>query len=308
MARLKKWTWVIVTFVVILIVGGYAFSRHQSIENQYHLEMENAAAAIKDNNYTAAENYFQSALTRRNSDPTATNRLKQTKTFVNGMDQLENHHFSASKRTFARVYKIHKGSEVLNERAHKKIKEIEVVQKNVTKYNKTLDYARELNQAQSFELSNEQLDTLFNTKEFKKGYYSSIWKSAKALQKSNKTGLAQAVMPGSTNGNPQSSATSESSTSGTDSKSGNGTVSSLPKPNLSSSEQQAADNYSGSNEYTVTKKGTELNGQVISQAQITQARQDLGNRAGQFSDQDIRNLIKEANQKGISVSEAANNQ
>lgn len=308
---MRKWAWVIVTFVVILIVGGYAFSRHQSIEKQYHLEMENAAAAIKDKNYTAAENYFQSALTRRNSDPTATHRLKQTKTFVNGMDQLENHHFSASKRTFQQVYTIHNGSEVLNDRAHQQIKEIEVVQKNVTKYNKTLDYARELNQAQSFELSNEQLDILFNTKEFKKGYYTSIWKAARALQKSNKTGLAQTVIPDVADNRSSSqsnAAASESSTNGTSQAAGNGSVSSLPKPNLSSSEQQAANNYSGSNEFTVTKKDTELNGKVISQDQITKARQELGNRAGQFSDQDVRNLIKEAGQKGISVTDAANNQ
>lgn len=305
MARLKRWTWVIATLVVILLVGGYAFSRHQSIEKQYHLEMTNAEAAIKDNNYTAAENYFQDALTRRNNDKIATHRLKQTKIFVNAMSQLEKHHFATSKKTFAQVYKIHDGSQTLNTRAHQKIKEINQVQKNRTKYNKILKYARELNVAQEFSVSNEQLDRLFNDKTFKKGYYTDLWKSAKQLQKSNKTGLSQVVMPGSTNDNAsQSSANNNSQQNQTQNNNPNSGVSSLPEPNLSSSEQQAANNYSGSNEFTVTKKDTELNGKVISQDQINQARQQLGNKSGQLSDQDVRNLIKEAAQKGISVSEA----
>lgn len=309
-ARLRKWTWVIVTFVVILIVGGYDFSRHQSIEKQYHMDMENAAAAINDNNYTAAENYFQEALTRRNNDAVATHRLKQTKVFVSAMNQLENHRFGTSKNTFAQVYKIYHGSEVLNSRSHEKIQEIKKVQKNITKYNKVLKYARELNEAQEFTLSNQQLDTLFNTKEFKKAYYTSQWKTAKQLQKSNKTGLSQAVMPGSTSSSAQNSSngndsTATDGTTGASASSSSNSISTLPAPNLSSAEKQAADNYSGSNEYTVTKKDKELNGKVITQSQINNARQELGNKSGQFSDQDVRNIIKEAAQKGISVSEAA---
>ncbi len=309
-ARLRKWTWVIVTFIVILMVGGYAFSRHQSIEKQYHVDMENAAAAINDENYSAAETYFQAALTRRNNDSVATHRLRQTKVFVTAMSQLENHRFSTSKKTFAQVYKIHHGSKVLNLRAHEKITEIGKVQKNITKYNKVIKYARELNEAQEFSLSNVQLDSLFNTKEFKKGYYTSLWKTAKQIQKSNKTGLSQAVMPGSTSSSAQSPSSNNSSadnttTGATSGSSNSNGVSSLPAPNLSSSEKQAADNYSGSNEYTVTKKDTELNGKVITQAQINAARQELGTKSNQFSDQDIRNIIKEAAQKGISVSEAA---
>lgn len=305
MARLKKWTWVIVTLVVILLVGGYAFSRHQSIEKQYHLDMQNGAAAIKDNNYTAAENYFQAALTRRNNDQVATHRLKQTKIFVNAMSQLEDHRFATAKSTFAQVYKVHDGSTVLDECAHQKIKEIGKVQKNLTKYNKVLKYARELNEAQEFSLSNAQLDTLFNDKEFKKGYYTNLWQSAKKIQKSNKTGLSQAVMPGSTSASANTSAAQNTPAASSQSFANQASgIGGLPEPNLSSSEQQAADNYSGSNEFTVTKKDKELNGKVITQDQINQARQELGSKSGQFSDQDVRNLIKEAAQKGISVSEA----
>ena len=112
------------------------------------------------------------------------------------------------------------------------------------------------------------------------------------------------------------SGNTNSSTANSFEQSGSSTTSSSTTPAASSSsassskltaaEKKAAKNYKGKNEYTVTKKDTELNGKVISNSQINQARKSIskaGVDANAMSDQDVRNVIKGAHNKNQSINQ-----
>ncbi|HIW71185.1 MAG TPA: hypothetical protein H9875_01030 [Candidatus Levilactobacillus faecigallinarum] len=296
---MKKWVWVVATIVVALLIGGYAYSNHHATAKEYAAAMDNGRTALKAKNYTQAESYFQNALKRKLNDPTAQTYLTQTQRFVSGENALTARKFRNAQGRYQKVSDTKNGSDVLTKRAKQRLKQVKGIRANVTQFKELLTKAQEQNQALNYGVSNNTLDELFNNKKFQQSYYKNLYNQALALRKANNAGQTAAITKsGSTAASTSSSDTSNSSTGTSDSNANSSSAS------LTSSESAAAKNYKGKNEYTVTKKQTELNGKVITDAQISAARQTInaaGGQADAMSNQDVRVALQQADKKGISL-------
>ncbi|MGY5340570.1 hypothetical protein [Levilactobacillus spicheri] len=294
---MKKWVWVVATIVVALLIGGYAYSNHHATAKEYDAAMTNGRTALQAKNYTQAESYFQNALKRKLNDPTAQTYLTQTQRFVSGEDALTARKFARAEGRYQKVQDTKGGSPVLVKRAKQRLTTVKKIRANVAQFQQILTKAQEQNQALNYGASNNTLDELFNNKQFQQAYYKGLYTRALALRKANNAGQTSAVSSNSSTTTSPSS--SSSSTTGSTSTSGSSSSASL-----TSSEAAAASNYQGKNEYTVTKKQTELNGKVITAAQISSARQTInaaGGAADAMSDQDVRVAMQQADKKGLSL-------
>ena len=294
---MKKWVWVVATIVVAFFIGGYAYSNHHATAKEYDAAMTNGRTALQAKNYTQAESYFQNALKRKLNDPTAQTYLTQTQRFVSGENALTARKFANAQGRYQKVQDTKKGSAVLTSRAKKRLKQVKGIRGNVTQFKQTLAKAQEQNQALNYGASNNTLDELFNNKQFQQSYYKNLYNQALALRKANNAGQTAVVTSNSSSAATTSSSSNSSAAAASSS-------SSSSQASLTSSESAAAKNYKGSNEYTVTKKQTELNGQVITAAQISSARQTINSAGGQadaMSDQDVRVALQQAHKKGVSL-------
>lgn len=311
---MKKWVWVVATLVVALLIGGYAYSNHHATAKEYQAAMTNGRTALTNKDYTQAESYFQNAMKRRLNDKTAQTYLTQTQHFVSGEDALDARKFSRAQGRYQTVKDTKNGAKVLIQRATKRLKQLKVIQANVKQFKKLLKQAASENQALNYGTSNNTLDELFNNKQFQKVYYKDLYTQALALRKANNAGQASSSSSASSQTTASSSASSTTTssskaaaTSNSNSNSNSSSSSSSTKntgASLTSSESQAAKNYKGSNEYTVTKKQKELNGKTITASQISSARKTInaaGGQADAMSDQDIRVALQQADKKGMSL-------
>lgn len=293
------------TIVVALLIGGYAYSNHHATAKEYQAAMTNGKTALKAKHYTQAESYFQNALKRRLNDHRAQTYLTQTQRFVSGEDALSARKFSQAQAKYQTVKTTKDGSSVLVNRATTRLKLVKGIRANVVQFKKILNRAQEENQALNYGTSNTTLDELFNDKKFQQVYYKNLYSQALALRKANNAGQSQANTSSSNTTTATLPSTSSSTTRASSSRSTGTTASSQSSSAaLTSSESAAAKNYQGSNEYTVTKKQTELNGKVISADQIASARKTInaaGGQADAMSNQDVRVALQQADKKGLSL-------
>ena len=297
---MKKWVWVVATIVVALLIGGYAYSNHHATAKEYQAAMTNGKTALKAKHYTQAESYFQNALKRRLNDHTAQTYLTQTQRFVSGEDALNARKFGSAQTKYQTVKDTKKGSAVLVNRATTRLKLVKGIRANVVQFKKILNRAQEQNQALNYGTSNTTLDELFNDKKFQQVYYKNLYSQALALRKANNAGQSQVTTNSSSAATTSSNTTSSSATTPASQSSASQSSSAA----LTSSESAAAKNYQGSNEYTVTKKQTELNGKVITADQIASARKTInaaGGQADAMSNQDVRVALQQADKKGLSL-------
>lgn len=299
---LKKWVWVVATIVVALLIGGYAYSNHHATAKEYQAAMTNGRTALKNKDYTQAESYFQNALKRRLNDRTAQTYLTQTQRFVSGENAMDARKFGHAQARYQTVKTTKNGSTVLVNRATKRLKQVKVIRANVAQFKQLLSKAQDQNQALNYGTSNTTLDELFNNSKFQQVYYKNLYAQALALRKANNAGQTSVV----TNSSSAATSTTGSGTTTSSSSATTGTTSNSSSngASLTSSESAAAQNYQGSNEYTVTKKQKELNGKVITAGQISSARQTInaaGGQADAMSDQDVRVALQQANKKGLSL-------
>ena len=287
---MKKWVWVVATIVVALLIGGYAYSNHHATAKEYQAAMANGRTAIESKHYTQAESYFQNALKRRLNDKTAQRYLTQTQRYVDGEDALQARHFSAAQHHYAAVKATTNGSSVLVTRAKDRYKQVKVIKANVKQFKQLLSKAQGENKALNYGQSNTTLDELFNNAKFRQSYYKNLYDQALALRKANNAG--------------QTSQTSSAAAAASSSTAASSTTNSSSSASLTSSEKQAAKNYSGSNEYTVTQSEKELDGKTITAQQIASARKTIdsaGGNASAMSDQDVRVAMQQANKKSMSL-------
>ncbi|MCB4357459.1 hypothetical protein EFS21_07085 [Levilactobacillus brevis] len=294
---MKKWVWVVATIIVALLIGGYAYSNHHATAKEYQAAMANGRTAIQSKHYTQAESYFQNALKRRLNDAPAQRYLTQTQRFVSAENALDDLHFASAQKHYQTVKDTKNGSQVLTKRAQDRLKQVKTIRGNVKQFKKLLTKAQGQNEALNYGQSNTILDELFNNSKFRQRYYKNLYSQALALRKANNAGqtasLASSASSTAAASSSESSATSSS------------TATSSSSASLTSSEQAAAKNYSGSNEYTVTKKQKELNGKTITADQIASARKTInaaGVQADAMSDQDVRVALQQANKKDMSLS------
>ena len=259
--------------------------------------MANGRTAIQSKHYTQAESYFQNALKRRLNDAPAQRYLTQTQRFVSAENALDDLHFASAQKHYQTVKDTKNGSQVLTKRAQDRLKQVKTIRGNVKQFKKLLTKAQGQNEALNYGQSNTILDELFNNSKFRQRYYKNLYSQALALRKANNAGqtasLASSASSTAVASSSESSATSSS------------TATSSSSASLTSSEQAAAKNYSGSNEYTVTKKQKELNGKTITADQIASARKTInaaGVQADAMSDQDVRVALQQANKKDMSLS------
>ncbi|GEO74961.1 lipoprotein [Levilactobacillus namurensis DSM 19117] len=294
---MKKWVWVVATIVVALLIGGYAYSNHHATAKEYDAAMTNGRTALQAKNYTQAETYFQNALKRKLNDPKAQTYLLQTQRFVAGENALTARKFANAQNRYQKVQDTKDGSGVLRQRAKKRLTQVKGIRANVAQFKAILKQAQAQNQALDYGKSNSTLDQLFTNKQFQESYYKNLYTQALALRKANNASQSAASSSTTTTSDSAATSSSRDTTSGSQQQNSSSAA-------LTSSESKAAKNYQGSNEYTVTKKQKELNGKVITAAQISSARQTInaaGGQADAMSDQDVRVAMQQAHKKGISL-------
>ncbi|WP_304056941.1 hypothetical protein [Levilactobacillus namurensis] len=294
---MKKWGWVVATIVVALLIGGYAYSNHHATAKEYDAAMTNGRTALQAKNYTQAETYFQNALKRKLNDPKAQTYLLQTQRFVAGENALTARKFANAQNRYQKVQDTKDGSSVLRQRAKKRLTQVKGIRANVAQFKAILKQAQAQNQALDYGKSNSTLDQLFTNKQFQESYYKNLYTQALALRKANNASQSAASSSTTTTSDSAATSSSRDTTSGSQQQNSSSAA-------LTSSESKAAKNYQGSNEYTVTKKQKELNGKVITAAQISSARQTInaaGGQADAMSDQDVRVAMQQAHKKGISL-------
>lgn len=292
---MKKWIWTIVAVVVILVIGGVTFTSHHITQKAYTAAMTTGKTAVSKKNYSVAESSFQEALRHRTNDKVAKGYLTQTQNFVSAESAMTDHEFNVAKANYTKVKKAKTGLSTLSNRAKTALKLLKTVQLKAETFQDVYDQALTQNQGQSYEASNATLDRIFKDTAAQEVYYTDIYNKAVELRSANN----KAIKNGG-DGTGDGSAVDSSSSSSDHSSS--------TTPGLTDAEKAAVKNYKGSNEYTVKKSQTEINGKPITSAQISNARKilsSIGVPSGSFSDQDIRSGLIAAHKAGISFKDYA---
>ncbi len=210
---MKKWIWAVLIFLVAGVVGGYAVSHYRAEQLQYNRNVTNGKTAIEQANYTVAKNYFSRALTMKKDDQHATNLLAQTKRYVRATSEFKRNEFTSARNDYKAVTSYEKASTTLKERSETKIKLIDKIKRNVKKFNKQLQTAKEMNAAWNFYGSNSEIDSLLSNKEFEKGYYKTIYDQVLVLQRFNNAGIVADQGSFSTDTTPDDNQSSASTSS-----------------------------------------------------------------------------------------------
>ncbi|GAY71976.1 hypothetical protein [Lentilactobacillus kosonis] len=311
---MKRWIWILVAIIVAGSIGGYAYARHSQNNRLYDQQMTRGNAYIASKKYSSAETAFTNALKRKQDDKKATTFLKQTQTFVSAQKALNDRKFSESKQQFTDVKNTDQGNEQLIDRAKTNLATLKTVQANIKNYNKVYNQALDQAGEGQYMESNASLDKIFNDKAIHQTYYKDVLKKAEKLRDDNNKAInGQPNDQSTVDNDDDSSSTAVSPNLDPDSSSSNSQSNTNTNPDSSSAsltpeEQKQADNYKGSNEYTVKPGQNEIDGQEITNAQVNTARRDLqqsGFDTGAMSDQDVKNLIKGASEKNQSVTDYA---
>ncbi|EHO52605.1 hypothetical protein [Lentilactobacillus kisonensis] len=292
---MKRWIWIVITLVIALSVGGYAFARHSQNEKLYTDAMQRGTVQLSNKNYTAAETAYTNALKRKPNDEKATTVLNQTQSFMSANSSFNDRQFSAAKGNYQSVVNTKKGNELLKNRAKSRLALIKTIQANDKKYNDIYNQALNQTGEGKYAESNSTLDKIFSDKSIKQSYYKDILQRAEKLRDKNNSALNGST---SSNSNDFESSNSSSNTNN------NPNVASNSSASLTSSEKKAAANYKGSNEFTVTPGEKEINGKEITASQIASARKQIsaaGVDSNAMSDQDVRNVIKGAHNNNQSI-------
>ncbi|GAX03981.1 hypothetical protein IWT140_01615 [Secundilactobacillus pentosiphilus] len=295
---MKKWIWTIVVVVIVAIVGGVTFTSHHITQKAYTAAMTTGKKAVNKKNYSIAESSFQDALRHRTNDKQAQGYLTQTQNFVSAESAMSDHEFNAAKSDYMKVKNAKPALSTLSNRAKAALKVLKTVQLKAETFQGVYDQALTQNQGQSYEASNSTLDRIFKDAEAKEPYYTDIYNKAVELRSTNNKAINHDGDGTVDSSSSMPSASSDSSANSDSSAASHGITS-----GLTDSEKQAAKNYKGSNEFTVKKSQTEINGKAITAGQIASARKTLssiGVSSGSFSDQDIRNGLIAANKAGVS--------
>ncbi len=306
---MKKWVWAVATAIIIIIAGGLAYTSHHNVQAQYDDAMNSGKLAVQDKRYTAAETSFQAALRHKDSDKTAQAYLSQTQNYVAGNAAMNDGSFSTAKRAFSKVQNAKHGYDVLTKRAKTSLKRLKPIRLRAEMYTQIYDQAVTQYQAQTYTESNATLDRILTDKDAKQTYYQDTYNKAVELRSANNKAIKNGGDGTPASDSSSVAATTSDSSSATATTDSSSATSSSSVSGLTKAESEAAKNYKGTNEYTVKKSQTEINGKTITSAQITAARKTLKNAGVQessFSDQDIRTGLIAANKAGISYKSYVN--
>ncbi|ERL64664.1 hypothetical protein [Schleiferilactobacillus shenzhenensis] len=220
--------------------------------------------AVSTKAYDQALGYFESALLTKNGDKKAQALVKQTKAVLEAQNALAKNSFNAAKAAATAVKNVTGGDSSLNSAADELLTTINQVQTTYKAAQADLQKAQTAYDQKDYAGALATLNQLVHQSNISDSYYATLYTGALKLQVST----VQAQQ----------------------------TASTTPSTNTSSS---SSANSGG--EYSVNKQDTELNGQPITAAQITQARKDLqsqGVDSAAWSDLDIMKAIKVAHADG----------
>lgn len=298
--------WLLATVVIVALIGGYAYSKHNENDNQYQDAMELGAAHISNKEYAAAETAFEDALKQKPDDQKATTMLNQTQTFVSAQKLMKDNKFEDAQNDFEIVVDTKKGNDLLKNRAKVQLKKIEDIITNQKQFEEFYQDAKQQNDEGNYQESNRLLAKILEAANIKDRYYRDILAQAQDLKADNDAALAeQKAQKAKENkpAEPKATAPKEEEPEVTTPN-----VTGDKDAKLTESEQKAAKNYQGTNEYSVPESQNEINGQQITADQVTSARKAIsaaGVNSNAMSDQDIKNAIKAAHEKGQSIGEYA---
>lgn len=309
---MRKWIWLVVAIIVGLAVGGYSYARHAENQKLYYDALEQGSLQISNKKYTAAENEFMNALKKRPGDKRASLLLKQTQLFATAQANFDDKNYDAAKNGYTKVTDIKNGNKQLVSRSKDRLKLVKTIQSHLNRYTKIYNEALQQQKAGQYVDSNITLNGVLTDTSASQVYYRTIFNKSKKLRDSNNSAIENNSTPTDPNEantfekptdkslqNPNVAADSSSSSSAAAASSSSG---------LTSSEKQAADNYKGSNEYSVPDSKKKIKGRTASPRQIKDARKTLkaaGVDEGALSDQDIINAINGAFKKQQTLAEYA---
>ncbi|MCY9807365.1 hypothetical protein OXT66_07440 [Lentilactobacillus senioris] len=311
---MKKWIWLVVAIIVGLAVGGYSYARHAENQKLYYDSMEQGNLQISNKKYTVAETEFMNALKKKPGDKRASLLLKQTQEYAAGDNSFKAGQYSDAKSSYTAVTNTKGGNKQLTDRAKDQLLLIKKVQANLAKYTKVYNEALQQQKAGQYVDSNITLNGILTDKSASQSYYKVLFNKAKKLRDANNSAIENNSTPTDPNeankfekpsnkpvDNPNVAASASSSSS-----SASEAAASSSSAGLTSSEKKAADNYQGSNEYTVPDSKKKINGKAASARQIKDARATIkaaGVDEGALSDQDVINAINGAYKKQESLSQ-----
>ncbi|MHC9533551.1 hypothetical protein ACVPPR_09100 [Dellaglioa sp. L3N] len=309
---MKKWVWGLVVIVIVGMFGGYGLTKHAEAAKNYNIAMKKGKTAIKNAEYTKAENSFDVALQKKSNDATAQAYKLQVMHYRTALDKVEARQYAKAQDSISVVLADHDASVVIKKRATNLNKELTTVIKKRASFTKDYNAAMNLNAQYSYTESNTKLAEILKDSNIDKSYYSDLKKKATALQQNNDKQLVTIGYPTSSS---ESLVTSQSSRNSSDSSSDSSSAKGYSNPassaktsssaTLTSEEQAAAKSYSGSNEYTTSSSEfVDGNGKKISASRIQAARDSIkfaGVNPNAFSDSDVAKIIKQAVKETMSV-------
>jgi hypothetical protein len=269
---MRKRTWFMITLIIAVIFIGYGYTKHVE-NNQYYQELlSQAESAINDQAYQTAQIDLENALKKKKNGETAQVYLKQVKFYRHGMKAIEKKQYQIAKKNFQQAAQQDNGMQILVSRATAKQTELQEVLRELPIFERAYRRAKILSTNYEYTASNTKLAVILGYGNIKQAYYSEIYQKAQKLQTYNNRILTKL-------GYHVDSGVSATDSSATDFL-----------PGSSSSKTDTAS----------LKK--------ITAKQVKQARRDLtkeGVDADLFSDTQVKQVIQEANNQGVSVRQIA---
>lgn len=268
---MRKRTWFMITLIIAVIFIGYGYTKHVENMQYYQESLNQAESAINNQAYQTAQIDLENALKKKKNGQTAQIYLKQVKLYRQGMKDVDKKKLQAAQKKFQQVAEQQNGMQLLVSRASAKQAELQEVLRELPLFEHAYDRAKILSTNYEYTASNTKLAVILGYGSINEPYYQNVYEKAKKLQTYNNrilTKLGYHVDSG-----------------------------------VSATDSSATDFLPGS-----TSTAAANNLKKITARQVKQARQDLikeGVDPNLFSDLQIKQVIQEADNQGVSVRQIA---
>ena len=273
---MRKRTWFIIALILAVIFIGYGVTKHAENQKYYNDSLKQAVIAIKYEHYQAAQIDLEDALKKNKNGLVAQNYLTQLKLYRSGLTAIDQKDYQTACSYFQKTAAKQNGSQLLVSRASSKKAEIEEVLRELPLFEKAYRRAKVLSTNYEYTASNTKLAVILGYGNIKQPYYQAIYKKAQRLKTYNDRILKKLGYSVDSSSSSSASAKNDSFLPG------------------------AANESSSSIDTKALKK--------ITSAQVKQARRDLekeGINERLFNDYQIKLVIQEAKEQGVSVRQIA---
>jgi hypothetical protein len=273
---MRKRTWFVIALILAVVFIGYGVTKHAENQKYYNDSLAQAVIAVKYEHYQAAQIDLEDALKKNKKGLVAQNYLAQLKLYRNGLSAVDQKDYQAARKYFQKAAAKQNGMQVLVSLASSKKAEIEEVLRELPLFEKAYRRAKILSTNYEYTASNTKLAVILGYGNIKQSYYQTIYKKAQQLKTYNDRILKKLGYSVDSSSASSKSAKNDSFLPGSASES------------------------SSSIDTKALKK--------ITSTQVKQARRNLtkeGINQRLFSDYQIKLVIQEAKEQGVSVRQIA---